>query len=80
MLICTPSYPPPPPFPVGLTLKHILFFFCLGIVSTSPLRLELVFEPVPDITWFLVYTFVYTNKIQFSGSRMKQDVSVDMLK
>jgi hypothetical protein len=53
----------------------------LGVVSSSPLRLEIEFEPVPkDITWYLFYTFVYMNKITFSGSKNKQDVLVEYLK
>jgi hypothetical protein len=51
-----------------------------GVVATSPLKLELEFEPVPTITWFLALTFLYTNKIDFSGSRLKQDVLIDYLK
>jgi hypothetical protein len=56
------------------------FFFLLGIVSTSPLKLELEFSPVPsadDMTWFLSFTFVYLNKINFPGIKTKQDVSYD---
>jgi hypothetical protein len=49
----------------------------LGIVSTSPLKLEIEFSPVPTMQWFLVYTFIYLNKINFSGSKDKQDVTYD---
>jgi hypothetical protein len=52
----------------------------LGVVTSSPLRLELRFEPVLDITWFMFYTFVYMNKINFTGSKTKQDVTYDYLK
>jgi hypothetical protein len=54
--------------------------FCSpGIVSTSPLKLELEFSPVPadDLTWFIFFTFVYLNKINFPGSKTKQDISYD---
>jgi hypothetical protein len=49
------------------------------VVSTSPLKLELEFSPVPTDTWFLLYTFVYLNKINFPGSKTKQDVTYDYL-
>jgi hypothetical protein len=49
----------------------------LGVVSTSPLKLEIEFSPVPNLQWFLMYTFVYLNKAQFSGSSHKQDVQID---
>lgn len=49
----------------------------LGVVSASPLKLELEFEPVLTSTWFVAITFVYTNKIQFTGNRLKQDVVFD---
>jgi len=49
------------------------------VISQSPLRLELEFEPVPTITWFLVFTFLYTNKIHFSGNKLKQDVTYESI-
>jgi len=49
----------------------------LGIVSTSPLKLELEFSPVPANTWFVTYTFVYLNKIEFPGQKLKQEVVYD---
>jgi hypothetical protein len=51
----------------------------LGIISTSPLKLELEFSPVPsdDLTWFISFTFVYLNKINFTGNKLKQDVVYD---
>lgn len=55
----------------------------LGIISQSPLRLELEFEPVNTatdaVTWYLVFTFLYLNRIQFPGSRTKQDVTYDFV-
>lgn len=45
----------------------------LGIISTSPLKLEIELSPVPTIQWFLMYVFVYLNRIDFTG---KQDVVV----
>jgi hypothetical protein len=59
---------------VGLTL------FFLGVISTSNLKLELEFEPVPTITWYIFFTFVYTHKITFSGNKLKQEVTYDYLK
>ena len=52
----------------------------LGVVTTSPLRLELRFEPVLDITWFMFYTFVYMNKADFPGLKTKQEITIDYLK
>jgi hypothetical protein len=51
----------------------------LGIISSSPLKLEIKFEPVPTITWFMFYTFCYLNKINFTGSKTKQDVTIEYL-
>lgn len=51
----------------------------LGVVSMSPLKLELEFEPVLTETWFVAYTFVYTNRIEFTGSPQHQDVVFDQL-
>ncbi len=52
----------------------------LGVVTQSPLRLELEFEPVPTNTWFLMQTFIYSNQITFTGQKTKQDVVYDHLK
>jgi hypothetical protein len=51
----------------------------LGIISQSPLKLEIELEPVPTVQWFLFFTFLYRNKITFSGSKVKQDVHIDYL-
>lgn len=51
----------------------------LGVVNTSPLKLELEFSAIPTITWFLMTTFVYLNKINFPGSKTKQEVTYDFL-
>lgn len=48
-----------------------------GVVSTSPLKLEIEFSPVPTNTWFLLYVFVYLNTIAFSGQKNKQDVMIE---
>ena len=45
-------------------------------MSQSPLRLELEFEPVLNIQWYLVYTFLYANKIDFTGSTTRQEPAV----
>lgn len=47
------------------------------MISNSPLKIELEFEPVPNIVWFIAFTFVYVNKINFSGSKTKQDITYD---
>ena len=51
----------------------------LGVISQSPLKLEIELEPVPDIQWFLFFTFVYRNKVTFTGSKTRQDISIDYL-
>lgn len=53
----------------------------LGVVSTSPLKIELEFSPILPATfnWFLMFTFVYANKINFTGSKTKQDVTYDYI-
>ena len=51
----------------------------LGVISQSPLKLEIELEPVPAIQWFLFFTFVYRNKISFTGSKTKQDINIDYL-
>jgi hypothetical protein len=55
-------------------------YILLGVVTQSPLRLELEFEPVPTNTWFLMQTFIYSNQITFTGQKTKQDVVYDHLK
>jgi len=47
-----------------------------GIISQSPLRLELQFEPVLDNQWYLVYTFLYAKRIDFTGSTAHQEPTV----
>lgn len=49
------------------------------MISHSPLKIEIEFEPVPNIVWFIAFTFVYLNKINFPGSRNKQDVTYDYM-
>jgi hypothetical protein len=50
-----------------------------GVVSTSPLKLEIQFEPPPTIQWYLVQTYVNTCISNFSGSKSKQEVTFDYL-
>jgi len=50
-----------------------------GVVTTSPLKLEIQFEPVPEIQWFMLQAFVYTCKIDFTGNKQKQEVIFDYL-
>ena len=52
----------------------------LGVISTSPLKIEIVFEPVTTVDWFLACTYCYTNRINFTGSKQRQDVSIEVLK
>jgi hypothetical protein len=57
-----------------------VFLTVLGVISTSPLKLEVEFsEVVQDFTWFLCQTFVYTNKVISSGSKTKQDVQFSVV-
>jgi hypothetical protein len=50
-----------------------------GVVKTSPLKLEIQFEPVPENQWYLIQTYVNTCKIDFSGSKTNQEVTFDYL-
>ena len=65
----------------GVRLRQIFLTvcFCAGVVSTSPLKLEIQFEPVPEIQWYLMQTYVNTGKINFSGSKTKQEVTLEYL-
>jgi hypothetical protein len=65
--------------PPKRTYFYFLSFFS-GVVTSTPLKLEIEFEPVMTITWFMFYTFVYANKIDFTGSKSKQEVMFDFLK
>lgn len=51
----------------------------VGIVSSSPLKLEIELSPIPTLTWYIVYTFVYLNRIDFSGSKHQQDVTYEYI-
>lgn len=52
-----------------------------GVVTTTPLFVELSFEPVEtEIQWFIVFTYVYRNKITFPGSRTRQEIGIETLK
>jgi hypothetical protein len=42
-------------------------FFRSGVVSTSPLKLEIQFSPVPEIQWFLMQTYVNTEGVSCHG-------------
>jgi hypothetical protein len=66
-------------FSISFYLLRIFYCF-LGVVTQSPLRLEIEFEPVPTYTWFLMQTFIYSNQITFTGQKTKQDVVYDHLK
>ena len=60
--------------------REIIVFTCAGVVSSSPLKIELEFEPQLDYTWYLCYTFQTTHNISFTGSRHKQECAVSQLK
>lgn len=63
-----------------LTPPLLFFFAVAGVISTSPLKLELEFEPVLDnCTWYLCCTYQYMSRINFTGNKMKQDVSFDYI-
>ena len=69
--------PPPPVCSSAWCVCVDLFFLHTGVISTSPLKLELEFEPVlPNTcTWYLCCTYQYLSRIQFSGNKLKQDVT-----
>lgn len=53
----------------------------LGVISTSPLKVEVVCEPVnPNVNWFISFTFVYLNKINFTGHKLRQEVTFDQMR
>jgi hypothetical protein len=49
------------------------------VVKTSPLKLEIQFEPVPEIQWYLMQTYVNNAKMDFTGSKTNQEVTFDYL-
>ncbi len=63
----------PPP------LLYTDIYACAGVVSTSPLKLELQFEPVLTVQWFMMQTHAYLCRIDFTGSKMKQEVLFDFV-
>jgi len=56
------------------------FFLVPGVITTSPLRIEVELQPVPAIQWHMFYTFLYLNKIMFTGSRVNQEIAFDYLR
>ena len=63
-------------FPIDLTSlpdSEIDGIGTLGVVNTAPLKIELEFNTVPAIRWYMATTFLYLNEIQFTGSRTKQE-------
>lgn len=56
-----------------------LMCLCLGVVTTSPLKLEIQFEPVPEMQWFLMQAYVHTCQIDFTGSKTNQEVTINYL-
>lgn len=54
-------------------------FVCAGVVTTSPLKLEIQFEPVPEMQWFLMQAYVNTCQINFTGSKTNQEVTIEYL-
>ena len=70
------------PLALNLPVKSTGASSSLGIITQSPLKLELEFEPVNTtdaVTWYLVFTFLYTNRIQFPGSRTQQNITYDFV-
>jgi len=61
----------------GLNFLPLCVF--LGVVTTSPLKLEVQFEPVPELQWFLLQAYVYLCRIDFTGSKTNQAVFFDYL-
>ena len=51
-----------------------------GVITTSPLRIEVELQPVPTVQWHMIYTFLYLNKITFTGSRIHQEINFDILR
>jgi hypothetical protein len=62
------------PPPIKITM------LCAGVVSSSPLKIELEFEPRLDYTWYLCYTFQTTHAISFTGNRHKQECLVSQIR
>lgn len=66
-------------FPVDLTDVFKSSTTNIGVIKSSPLKIELAFSPIPTIQWYLMYTFVYLNVISFSGSKDNQVVRYEHL-
>ncbi len=69
-------------FPLSLTsdlLDKQTVGSSIGVVSTSPLRLELEFSQNLSENWSVVYTFSHRNRITYSGSLSKQDCVVQQI-
>lgn len=66
-------------FPLSLMSDDLKDATTLGVVTTSPLKLELEFSPVLTTTWYLSLTFLYTNRVSFSGSKNKQEVTYEYI-
>ena len=66
------------------TLNIFTFFpknlFFPGVITTSPLRIEVELQPVPTVQWHMIYTFLYLNKITFTGSKTHQEINFDILR
>ena len=60
--------------------SNLRFYLVLGVITTSPLRIEVELQPVPTIQWHLCYTFLYLNKITYTGSRINQEIAFDYLR
>ena len=50
------------------------FFFLLGVINHSPLRLELEFATNLADNWMVAYTFTDLNRVDYSGSPSVQEV------
>jgi len=58
----------------GIRSSPANFFLSAGVVNTSPLKLELQFEPVPQLQWFLLQAYTYMCRIDFTGSKTNQEI------
>lgn len=65
-------------FSLVLLLKSSSFCFA-GVVNTSPLKLEIQFEPVPTVQWYLVQAYYNLSKINFTGSKTTQEITLEYL-
>jgi len=66
-------------FPLDLTSPLSAANSSIGVVASSPLKVELEFSPIPTVQWYMVYTFEYINSIVFPGAKNTQTVRYEHL-